>query len=403
MELKELTFSAIEALRNNILRTSLTMLGMIIGISSVILIVSLGQGAVTFITNEFTSFGTDYFQINPGTSQISAIAGANTLTREDLEAIKTNASLTNIKEVVPNAMSSEKVTANGVEENPLVYGVTPNIVSILRPDILYGEFITAEQEASKTRVVVMGRDIAETFFGENSSPIGETVRIKNKKFRVIGVIKSSSVLAGSFFNNAIFIPYDVMTGEILGEEKLQEIDVSVKDTNALNQTMKDVEEILREKHGLKEKDKNDFQMSSAKDIISTVQTITNLLTTLIAAISGISLVVGGVGIMNIMLVSVTERTKEIGLLKSIGARKRDILIQFIVESVVMSLIGGSVGILIGITGAFIISIIVKIPFIIDPLSIVVAVGVSTLIGIIFGLYPARRAANLSPIDALRQE
>lgn len=403
MELKELTLSAIDALYSNLLRTSLTMLGMIIGISAVILIVSLGQGAVSFITNEFTSFGTDYFQINPGTSQISTIAGADTLTQEDLEAIKTDTSLTNIKEVVPNAMSAEKITANDVEESPLVYGVTSNIVSILRPEIVYGDFITAEQEASKARVVVMGQDIAKTFFGENTSPIGETIKIRNKKFRVIGVIKSSSVLAGSFFNNAIFIPYEVMTSEILGEEKLQEIDISVKDTQALNQTMKDVEELLREKHGLKEGDKNDFQMSSAKDIISTVQTITNLLITLIAAISGISLVVGGVGIMNIMLVSVTERTKEIGLLKSIGARKRDILIQFLVESVVMSLIGGSVGIFVGITLAFIISLIVNIPFIINVFSIIIAVGVSTLIGIIFGLYPARRAANLSPIDALRYE
>jgi len=403
MELKELTLSAIDALYSNLLRTSLTMLGMIIGISAVILIVSLGQGAVSFITNEFTSFGTDYFQINPGTSQISTIAGADTLTQEDLEAIKTDTSLTNIKEVVPNAMSAEKITANDVEESPLVYGVTSNIVSILRPEIVYGDFITAEQEASKARVVVMGQDIAKTFFGENTSPIGETVKIRSKKFRVIGVIKSSSVLAGSFFNNAIFIPYEVMTNEILGEEKLQEIDISVKDTQALNQTMKDVEELLREKHGLKEGDKNDFQMSSAKDIISTVQTITNLLITLIAAISGISLVVGGVGIMNIMLVSVTERTKEIGLLKSIGARKRDILIQFLVESVVMSLIGGSVGIFVGITLAFIISLIVNIPFIINVFSIIIAVGVSTLIGIIFGLYPARRAANLSPIEALRHE
>lgn len=180
MELKELTLSAIDALYSNLLRTSLTMLGMIIGISAVILIVSLGQGAVSFITNEFTSFGTDYFQINPGTSQISTIAGADTLTQEDLEAIKTDTSLTNIKEVVPNAMSAEKITANDVEESPLVYGVTSNIVSILRPEIVYGDFITAEQEASKARVVVMGQDIAKTFFGENTSPIGETIKIRNK-------------------------------------------------------------------------------------------------------------------------------------------------------------------------------------------------------------------------------
>lgn len=403
MEYKELVLSAIEALKNNLLRTSLTMLGIIIGISSVILIVSLGQGAVTFITNEFTSFGTDYFQINPGTSQVSAIMGANTLTNEDLNAIKNDKSLTNIKEVVPNAMSTEKVMANGEEDTPLIYGVTANIVSILHPDIVYGDFLTEEDEQLNSRVAVLGKNIAKTFFGENTDPVGETLKIRNRTFRIVGVIESSSVLAGGFFNSAVFIPYSVMTKDILGEEKLQEIDVSVKDTKALNQTMQDVELLLREKHNLKEGKKNDFQMSSAKDIISTVQTITNLLTTLVAAISAISLVVGGVGVMNIMLVSVTERTKEIGLLKSIGARQKDILTQFLVEAVVMTLIGGVVGIVIGISGAFAISLIVKIPFVINIFSIIIAVGVSTLVGVVFGLYPARRAARLSPIDAIRYE
>jgi len=403
MEYKELVKSAMEALRTNILRTSLTMVGIVIGISAVILIVSLGQGAVAFITNEFTSFGTDYFQINPGTSSLATIAGSDTLTMEDLEAIRTDTSLTNIKEIVPNAMSSEKVIANGEEDNPLIYGVTANIVSILKPEIISGDFLNEEDESSNARVVVLGKEIAKTFFGEDSSPIGETVKIKDKTFRIVGVIESKSVLAGSFFNSAIFIPFSVMTKEILGKDVLQEIDVSVKDVSSLNQTMQDIEDLLRERHNLKEGEKNDFQMSSAKDIISTVQTITSLLTTLVAAISGISLIVGGVGVMNIMLVSVTERTKEIGLLKSIGAKRKDILTQFLIEAIVMTLSGGLIGISLGVVLALIISNLVHIPFVVNPLSIIVAVGVSMLVGIVFGIYPARRAAKLSPIDALRYE
>ncbi len=385
------------------MRTSLTMLGIVIGITAVILIYSIGQGAVTFITNELSSFGTDYFQINPGTSQISALAGSKSLTAEDLETIENDDSLTNIKSIAPFAMASVKVSANGEEDELLTYGSTHEAQEILRPDIVGGEFITEEQELSSERIVVMGVDVAEKFFGENSSPVGETIRINNKIFRVTGVFSSSSALAGGFFNNSIFIPIGVVTNDILGDDSLQEIDVMVHDQNSINQTIEDVEVILRDNHNLSEGDENDFQISSAKDILSTVQTITGLLTAMIAGISGISLVVGGVGVMNIMLVSVTERTKEIGLLKAIGAKRNDILTQFLMESVVMTLIGGLIGIVLGIAGAYAVSKAANIPFVVSIPAIIIAVGVSTLVGIVFGLYPARRAAKLSPIDALRYE
>ena len=403
MEYKEIIRSSLQALRSNILRTSLTMIGIIIGITSVILIYSIGQGAVAFITNELASFGTDYFQINPGTSQISSFAGSETLTFEDLDAIKNDSSLTNIKSVVPIAMASVPVSANGEEDELLTYGSTHEIVEILRPDVVDGEFITEEQETASERIVVMGKDAVETFFGEDASPVGETIRINNRTFKVTGVISSSSVLAGGFINNAIFIPIDVVTNDILGEERLQEIDISVHDPDSINQTIDDVELLLRDRHDLDENDENDFQIQSAQDILSTVQTITGLLTAMIAAISGISLVVGGVGVMNIMLVSVTERTKEIGLLKAIGAKQKDILTQFLIEAVVMTLIGGLIGIIFGISGAFIVSLVFKIPFVLSIPAIVIAVGVSMLVGIVFGIYPARRAAKLSPIDALRYE
>lgn len=403
MEYKEIIKSAFSALRGNILRTSLTMLGIIIGITSVILIYSIGQGAVKFITDELTSFGIDYFQINPGSNQISTFAGSTTLTFEDLEAIENDTSLTNIKSVAPIAMASEVVEANGEEDDLLIYGITHEVLDILRPDVTDGEFITEEQETTSEKAAVIGSDVAEKFFGENSSPVGETIRINNKTFQVTGVVESSSVIAGGFINNALFIPIDVVINEIVGEEKLQEIDISVHDPSTINQTMEDVETLLRDRHNLDEDDENDFQIQSAQDMLSTVQTITNLLTVIIIAISGISLIVGGVGVMNIMLVSVTERTREIGLLKAIGAKEKDILTQFLVEAIVMTLIGGIIGIILGVSGAFVISLAFEIPFVVSIPAIIIAVGVSTLVGIVFGLYPAKRAARLSPIDALRYE
>lgn len=403
MSYREIIVSALQALKGNVLRTSLTMIGIIIGITSVILIYSIGQGAVAFITNELASFGTDYFQINPGSSRVSTFAGSNALTFEDVEAIKNDTTLTNIKSVAPVALASVVVAANNEEEELLTYGITPEILEILRPEVTSGEFITDENVDSSQRVVVIGSDVSETFFGEDSSPVGETMQISNRTYQIIGVVESSSVLAGGFINNAIFVPINVVINEILGEEKLQEIDISVHDTDQINQTIEDVETLLRDLHNLEEGDDNDFRIASAQDILSTAQTITGLLTAMISAISGISLLVGGIGVMNIMLVSVTERTKEIGLLKAIGAKDRDILTQFLFESIVMTLIGGLVGIFLGISGAFIISLLFGVPFIVSVPAILIAVGVSTIVGIIFGLYPARRAARLSPIDALRYE
>lgn len=403
MEYKEILHSAFQSLRRNVLRTSLTMIGIIIGITSVILIYSIGQGAVAFITNELSSFGTDYFQINPGSSQFSTFAGSDALTLDDVEAIRNDESLTNIKEVAPFAVATAKVSFEEEEEEILTYGSTAEIADILKPDVIDGEFLTKEQEIASERVAILGIDVVEKLFGENTSAVGEVIRINNRAFRVTGVVESNSALGGGFINNAIFVPIEVVTREILGKEALQEIDVSVHDENQMNQTIEDVEALLRDRHGLDEDDENDFRIASAQDILTTVQTITGLLTAMIVGISAISLLVGGVGVMNIMLVSVTERTKEIGLLKAIGAKEKDILTQFLVEAVVMTITGGIIGIILGISGAFLVSLVAKIPFVVSIPAILVAVGVSSLVGVVFGLYPARRAARLSPIDALRYE
>ena len=402
MEYQEIINSSLSALRMNKMRTGLTMLGIIIGISSVILIASVGQGAVAFISNELSTFGSNYFQIAPGADMLGSIAGASgeALTLKDSDAIESSG-IENIESVAPISFSSRVVQSAEKEKSALIYGLTEQGQTMLKPELVYGELLSESEVNS--RVAILGKDVLKDLFGENVNPVGESIRIDGIRFRVIGVSKSESKLAGSFLNSSVIVPLQVLNDQIKGDDELWEIDVSVKDMNFLNQTMNDVESFLRERRGLSDGETSNFNMVSLKDSLDTINTITSMLTLLIAGISSISLVVGGVGVMNIMLVSVTERTKEIGLLKSIGAKDKDILMQFLIESVVMSLIGGSTGIFIGISGAFLISLAAKIPFILSIEWITLAVIASTLVGVVFGLYPARRAAKLSPIDALRYE
>jgi putative ABC transport system permease protein len=405
MEFKEYFLSAYQSLKSSKMRTSLTMLGIIIGISAVILIVSIGQGAVQYITDELSAFGTNFFSINPGSTPVSAMAGGKkTLTLDDMEAIQQDQSISNIENVIPFAAASVTVSANGVDKTVLVYGTTDEAVKMLNSEIMFGEFLSEDDIHVSSRVVVAGAEAITDFFGEGTDPVDEIIRIDNKPFRIIGVSKAGSGFFGGFFDKAMFIPIDVSINQILGQNAgLQEIDISVYDTNLINQTIEDVSLLLRDRHNIDEDQEDDFLVQSFQDALTTVQTITGLLTAVVAAISGISLVVGGVGVMNIMLVTVTERTREIGLLKAIGAKQRDILRQFLMEAVVLTLGGGIIGILLGIGGAYLVSLFAPIPFVISIPAVIIAVVVSISVGIIFGIYPARRAARLSPIDALRHE
>lgn len=404
MDYREITLSALQSLRRNKMRTALTMLGVIIGITSVILIASIGQGAVKFITNELSTFGTNYFQVVPGNDFQSTISGGVTpLTRDDVEAIREEPSFTNIDEVAPFAFTSKKVSTEGEDRSVVIYGVTAEAETLLKPEMIYGEFITEDDNNSNAKIAVLGLEIAEEIFGEDTDPVGESIRIGSKRFKVKGVSKAPGGLAGGFINDAVNIPLNTLITHITGKDEIVEIDISVIDENLIDETIEDVETFMRDRHDLAEGEENDFSIQSFLDVLETVQTITTLLTTMIAGISGISLVVGGVGVMNIMLVSVTERTREIGLLKAIGAKQRDILTQFMIESVVMTMIGGFIGIVLGVSGAYVISLAVGIPFVLSIPWILLAVGMSSVVGVVFGLYPAKRAARLSPIDALRHE
>lgn len=404
MDFLEVFKSALQSLRSNRLRTLLTMLGIIIGISSVILIFSIGQGAVSYVSSELSMFGTNFFQINPGNSAVSAMmGGAQTLTLDDVNAIRKDTSLTNVQSVGAFVVTTTTVSANNLDKSYLIYGMSPEIVDLLKPKMTEGEFYTADDNLEANRVVVLGKRVKETFFGAQADVIGEKIKIGQRTYKVVGVASSGSVLFGGFFDSALFVPLNVAMHQMEGNLRIREVEISVKDTNLMNETINQVTALLRDRHNLKANDENDFITASATDALSTVETITNILTLIISAIGAISLVVGGVGVMNIMLVSVTERTREIGLLKAIGALEKDILLQFLIEAIVMTGIGGIIGIALGILGAGLVSWVVGIPLVISPISVVLAVLVSMLVGIIFGLYPARRAARLSPIDALRYE
>lgn len=404
MNWRELFSSAFSSLRSNILRTSLTMLGIIIGISSVILIYSIGQGAIKFVNNELSMFGTNFFQLNPGSGILDSLSGSATeITLDDVEAIKKDSSLTNIERVGAFTISYTIISANELEKSVLIYGMSPEVGEMLKPIMKYGEFYTEKENLDAERVVVIGKRVGETFFGKETNPVGERIKIDNKSFRIVGVASSGSVLFGSFYDDAFFIPLNTAMNEISGKHSIREVDIQVKDVRYMNDTINQVVTLMRDRHNLKEGDENDFRVLSATDALSIVESITGTLTLIISAISAISLVVGGVGVMNIMFVSVTERTKEIGLLKAIGAREKDILVQFMIEAIVISLIGGAIGVLVGVGGAVLVSILFGIPFATSLFSILLALAVSTGVGMIFGIYPAKRAASLSPIEALKYE
>jgi len=405
MRTSELIVTAFGALSGNILRTLLTMLGIIIGIASVILIISLGQGAKASITDQISSFGANLISINPGAESFGPARGAGaltTLTNEDAQAIA-RSGIPNIMTLSAQAGKRVQVIADGENVNVTVAGVDPAYQSIQSLDLRDGSFIDDSHISGLARVAVVGPQVVKDLFGDGAKPIGATIRIDGKPFRVIGVTASKGT--GSFANpdDSIYIPLTTAMKLILGQNHVDNIVLNAASADAVPQVMEDIKLFLFERHRIKDPELADFSIHSAQDAISTLGNVTNILTALLTAIAAISLVVGGIGIMNIMLVTVTERTREIGLLKAIGAKRRDILAQFLIEAVVLTMSGGVLGMLLGTSLAYAISSAINIPFVLGSSAIVLSVGVSSIVGIVFGLYPARRAAGLSPIDALRFE
>lgn len=376
------------------------MLGIVIGISSVIIIISIGQGASRSITDQVSAFGTNWMEVSPVRVNARSMQGppVSNLTLQDVEAIAKPGDLSNIDQVSGLATKTLLVSADNQQDYYGVLGVSRSMFDVMKFEVDQGDFFTDDDEAALAKVAVLGPDVAKDLFGEGTNPVGMTIKIDSKIFRVIGVTKSKTN-----YNKNVFIPLKTGMKLVFGDTKVTAIFVTVRDTKIMDTSMNDVGNLLLARHKIDDPKNADFSIQNAKDALSILNTITGLLTAMLAGIAGISLVVGGIGIMNIMLVTVTERTKEIGLLKAIGAKKKDILKQFLIEAVLLTVLGGIIGVIIGAALSFWISKLINIPFVLTPSSIVLAVGVSSLIGIIFGLYPANRAAKLNPIDALRYE
>ena len=396
------------ALLSNKVRSGLTILGIVIGISSVIALISVGQGSTASITGSIESLGSNLLMVTPSFqrgvgTQVSAGRGSSrTLKQDDATAIQKEVPL--VKSVAPELSSRYQVTAKGTNTNTSVIGTSAEYADVRNVEVESGTFIYAQNVRSLSKVAVLGPTTRDDLFGENAGDVlGKTVRISKIDFKVIGVTKSKG---GTGFNNqddTIFIPLSTAQRFLAGDDYLSTIYVEAVDQESMAEAQEMITSLLLRRHNISNPELADFSILNQADIVASVSTISSTLTLLLGAIAGISLVVGGIGIMNMMLTTVTERTREIGLRKAIGAKRKDISLQFLVESVMLTFIGGIVGIILGLLLSYGVSYFGGMTTVITSWSIFLAVGVSTAIGIVFGYYPARHAASLNPIDALRYE
>jgi putative ABC transport system permease protein len=396
------------ALTANKARSSLTILGIVIGISSVIAMVAIGQGAQSSIQSSIQSIGSNLIMIMPGTQrgpgfQVSAGRGsAKSLTLADSDAILANVS--GVKEIAPEVTGRYQVTAPGTNTNTSIVGATPSYPDVRNVQIDSGVFITDQDVQSGSKVAVIGPTVRDDLFGTDAGDVtGQTIRIKQMEFKIVGMTASKG---GAGFNNPddyIFIPITTAQRYLSGDEYVTTISVSASDSDSTATVQQSITDLLLTRHNIGDASLADFNTLNQADIIATASSVTQTFTILLAAIAGISLLVGGIGIMNMMLTTVTERTREIGLRKSIGAKRKEISNQFLTEAVMLTFLGGLVGIILGWLIAAGLTYFKVVQANVSMSSVLLAFGVSAAIGIIFGYYPARHAARLNPIDALRYE
>ncbi|MBX3037172.1 MAG: ABC transporter permease [Anaerolineales bacterium] len=403
---------AIRALRANKLRSVLTILGIVIGVATVVALLSIGKGATASITGQIQSGGSNLLTVSAGRMQMGLNAAGQSqqpsyLYYEDYQLLKNNLT-TNVSAIVPAVQSSYVVKFGDESFTATIVGVMEEQKEVRSFEMADGRFITNGDNDSQASVVVLGSAVSEDLFG-TLSPIGKTISINGLKFKVVGVLESKGASIGSPDEN-IFIPIETGYIKLFGDSAMHDgkktvnnILVSVEATDSMDTVSAQIEYMLRRSHDLKPSEESDFNVMNQSDTLETLNTVTQTLTIFLGAIAGISLLVGGIGIMNIMLVSVTERTKEIGLRKAVGATKNQILTQFLIETVTLSLLGGLIGILLGVGIASLFSATGLIASLITADSILLAFFFSLIIGVFFGIYPAFRAANLHPMVALRYE
>jgi len=402
MDIIESVKMATTTLVANKLRSTLTMLGIIIGNASVIAMVGIGQGAQKLASEQFESLGPNVLFIIPGNQNAQRNRDLpKTLVLDDAKAIASQ--VPSVTEVAPQIQSRQPVVYSNKNTNTQIIGVTPEFLSVRSFDLAKGRFFSDQDLKSNNQIAILGSDVVSKLFG-NKNPIGEKIRMRNLSFLVVGVMEQKGSFLGSNQDDTVFIPLTTMANRLRGRTspygtEVDFIALSARDANSIGAAQFQISNLLRLRHKITTED--DFTVRTQKDILQIVGTITGALTLMLAAIAGISLFVGGIGVMNIMLVSVTERTQEIGLRKAIGATQQDILIQFMIEAIILSAAGGIVGTVIGVGGITLVGALTPLKAGISPAAIVLAVGISGGIGLFFGVVPAQRAAKLDPIVALR--
>ncbi len=403
MDIIESVKMAATTLVANKLRSSLTMLGIIIGNASVIAMIGIGEGAQKYVAKELESLGPNVLFVIPGNRETQRVSLdlPRTLVLEDARAIATQ--VPSIQSVAAESNSRQLVTYRNKNTNVNIIGTTPEFLPVRQFDVGRGRFLTELDIKRSNQVAVLGAELANRLF-DNADPVGQQLRIKNVTFQVIGVMESKGSNLGVDYDDAVLVPITTQANRIAGRTspygvELTYLVAAAKDANSVEAAEFQITNLLRLRHKLTGED--DFTIRSQKDALETVGKITGALTVMLTAIAAISLFVGGIGVMNIMLVSVTERTQEIGLRKAIGAREEDILIQFMIEAVILSAAGGALGTLVGVSGILLVGAFTPLQAGVSATAIVLAVGVSGGIGLFFGVVPARRAAKLDPIVALR--
>lgn len=403
MDYQEVAEEAIRTLSINKLRTGLAMLGIIIGIGSVIALISLGQGSQKAIDNQIQSLGANLLTISPGSQRGGFVQGgagsATTLTLDDANAIATSPQVTQVTSVSPEYSRRAQVTTGSKNTNTSVTGVTATYEAIHKVSIATGTFISTRDNESMTKVAVVGPQVV-TDLGVT---VGDSIRIQGQSFRIIGVTTAKGGSGPFNQDDIIFVPLSVAQKVLFGSSNLTSIAVEAKSADVMVQAEDEVGYLLLDRHKISSVANADFTIFSQNDILNTATSVTGTFTALLSGIAAISLIVGGIGIMNIMLVTVTERTREIGLRKALGAKKKNIISQFLIESIILTFVGGVIGMAIGILASYGISKLIGLPFTISVGSIALAIGVSGAIGILFGWYPAKKASDLQPIEALRYE
>jgi len=401
----DLLRETIWSLMGNKVRSGLTILGIVIGIASVITMVSIGQGAQKSIEQNIESIGSNLIIVRPGAQRSGGISSgggsSQTLTLEDAQAVKDQ--IQEVKAVAPEISRRYQITSKGKNTNTSVVGTNSDYLIARNIKVESGNFFNDQQIKTSAKVAVIGPTTRDDLFGTDADPVGQYVRIKNMEYMVIGMTQAKGGSGMSNSDDAVYVPITSAQHYLAGDDFVSMISVAVTEQGYMTSVQENINTLLMQRHNISDSAQADFSLMNQNDIIATASSITGTLTMLLASIAGISLLVGGIGIMNMMLTTVTERTREIGLRKAVGVRKIYINLQFLAEAVVLTFFGGAVGVALGWAASLAVAKFASMTTSVSLSSILLAFGVSAAVGIIFGFYPARRAANLSPIEALRYE